>query len=199
MHPGRRVVRLMHEPTFGGVPGSGVRRSKRRTRLRVCFNNLRFRCVVTAMSCTKRAKTPASGAGMPSWWPDGLAPDDYLTQLDRQSCQRRRSRAPAVGRCWPRARTAGAPCERRCEETVPVERFPNRVSLKARSLPASRCLRGSWPERRRAAVVIAAHHFADASWCQAMQRHFEDIQRADRVITTCAHVGGGHDRQRVRL
>lgn len=68
------------------------------------------------------------------------------------------------------------------EEDLPVERFPRPGLAASLRPPTVEVREGAGPHGNERAVVIAAHHFADASVLQAMQHRFDDIQRADRVI-----------------
>lgn len=77
------------------------------------------------------------------------------------------------------------------EENLPVERFPRPGLAASLRPPTVEVREGAGSRGDERAVVIAAHHFADASVLQAMQGRFDDIQRADRVIVDIRDAGEG--------
>ncbi len=122
---------------------------------------------------------------------DGLAPDDYLAQLIGNPVNgddpERQLWDDVLASCSQLlVRHANGD-----EETVPVERFPKPGFVEGLQPPSIEVREGAGPNGDERAVIIAAHHFADASVLQAMQRHFEDIQRADRVIIDVRDVEEG--------
>lgn len=77
------------------------------------------------------------------------------------------------------------------EEDLPVERFPRPGLAASLRPPTIELHEGAGPRGDERAVVIAAHHFVDASVLQAMQLRFDDIQHADRVIVDIRDAGEG--------
>ncbi|RDB62068.1 hypothetical protein C1878_09720 [Gordonibacter sp. 28C] len=122
---------------------------------------------------------------------DGLKPDEFLARLINNPVNgedpERQLWDDVLASCANVAvrRADGS------EESMPVGRFPMPSFAESLRLPTIEVLEGAGPTGGERAAVITAHHFADASVLQAMQRHFDDIQRADRVIIDVRDVEEG--------
>lgn len=113
---------------------------------------------------------------------DGKTPDEYLVPLLNNPVNGTNPERQLWDEELTQCTTLQVRHTNGTEETIATHHFP-RPSLKASLQPPTVTLHenaGSNKDER--AVVIAAHHFADASVLEAMQAHFEDIQHANRVI-----------------